>query len=203
MPSRYIVAAIVEAVRPERVGRPVEPDPAGVGEVGDDDDVVEVDRPAEAPADLVGHAHQQQAGEEQVRLLEVVQVGQPDEDVEVQEQQAEVEAAGPAVPGAQHRPAAEPRSRRSGRAAAPAAAGRRRRPGARPAGSRWRTGWRSRRRARPGIWTVWTRRALAARRWRARRVEREARVGVGRRSGCAHLAVLGRSKTADDSARRR
>ena len=67
--------------------------------------MVEVDRPAEAVADLVGDPDQQQAGEEQMRLLEVVQVGQPDEDVEVQEEQAEIEAAGPAVPRAQRRPA--------------------------------------------------------------------------------------------------
>ena len=105
MPSRYIVAAIVEPVRPVRLGRPVRQIQHGVGEVGDHHDVVEVERAAEAEADLVGDPHQQQAGEEQVRLLEVVQVRQPDEDVEMKEQQAEVEPAGAAVAGAQHHPA--------------------------------------------------------------------------------------------------
>ena len=60
--------------------------------------MVEVDRAAKAVADLIGDAHQQQVGEEQMRLLEMAQVGQPDEDVEVEEEQAEVERAGPAVP---------------------------------------------------------------------------------------------------------
>ena len=54
--------------------------------------MAEVDRAAKAEADLVGDAHQQEVGEEQVRLLEVVQVRQPDQEVEVEEEQAEVEA---------------------------------------------------------------------------------------------------------------
>ena len=81
--------------------------PARVGEVRADDDMAEPDGLAKAPADLVGDAHQQEAGEEQVRLLEMAQVGQPDEDVEVQEDEAEVEPAGAPVPRAQHRPAAD------------------------------------------------------------------------------------------------
>jgi hypothetical protein len=97
--------------------------------------VVEVDGAAKAVADLVGDTHQQQAGDEQVRLLEMAQVGQPDEKVEVQEEQAEIEPAGPAVPGAQRPPAQRrvadveaERSASCGRSAA--------RRGARPAGRR-------------------------------------------------------------------
>jgi hypothetical protein len=94
-----------QSVDPERLGRSVAPDPARVGEVGGEDDVIEVDRPAKAVADLIGDPHQQQVGEEQMRLLQVAQVGQPDQEVEVNEDKAEIEGAGPAVPRAQCRPA--------------------------------------------------------------------------------------------------
>ena len=84
MPSRYIAAAIVRRVAPERIAGLSAP--TASRQVGDDDDVAEVERAAKAEADLVGDADQQQVAEEQVRLLEMAQVRQPDQDVEVQEE---------------------------------------------------------------------------------------------------------------------
>ena len=67
--------------------------------------MVEIQRAPEAEADLVDHPHQQEVGEEQVDLLQVMQVEQPHQHVEVQKDQPQVDAAGAAVAEAQPQPA--------------------------------------------------------------------------------------------------
>jgi hypothetical protein len=154
--------------------------------------MAEPDRLAKAPADLVGDAHQQQAGEEQVRLLEMAQVGQPDEDVEVQEQQAEVEPAGAGRTTRAAPPSCRPRSRRSRQQQ------RERRPVGGDAEAQLLEDLddaedREAGRAHRGSCTVWTRRAAAARRWASSAASRVKLASESDDVGpCAHLTVLGR-----------
>lgn len=88
------------SVAPPRVAR----HPERIGHVGQRHRMVEVHRAPEAETHLVGHADQQEEGEEQVRLLEEVEARQPHQHVGMEQQQAQVHALEAVVSVAQCRP---------------------------------------------------------------------------------------------------
>ncbi|MEP6873876.1 MAG: hypothetical protein ABI887_05890 [Burkholderiales bacterium] len=69
--------------------------------------MVEVQRTPKAGSDLVDHANQQEVGEEQVALLEIVQIGHPDQNIQMEQHQTQVDSDAAPVPDTQYEPASQ------------------------------------------------------------------------------------------------